>query len=86
MRGIKEEVGHMKISELVAILEKRKLPLIHEDADIREVVDAMIRYERNRLLYVVDSNEKLSGVISLRVLSRHVFLQAMSLKSTQDFS
>ena len=46
----------MKISELVAILEKRKLPLIHEDADIREVVDAMIRYECNRLLYVVDSN------------------------------
>jgi len=73
MRGIKEEVCRMKISELVAILEKRKIPMICEDADIKEVVDAMISYECNRLLYVVDSNEKLSGVISLKVLSRHVF-------------
>jgi len=73
MRGIKEEVEHMKISELAAILKKRKLPLINEDADIREVIDAMIRYECSRLLYVVDSDEKLSGVISLGVLSRHVF-------------
>ena len=73
MRGIKEEVERMKISELAAILKKRKLPLIHEDADIREVIDAMIRYECYRLLYVVDSNKKLTGVISLGVLSRHVF-------------
>ena len=73
MINIKEEVGRMTVTELLAILKKRKLPLIHEDADIKEVVDAMIRYECYRLLYVVDSNEKLTGVISLGVLSRHVF-------------
>ncbi|MDL1964613.1 MAG: CBS domain-containing protein [Deltaproteobacteria bacterium] len=73
MRNIKEEVGRMTVTELLAILKKRKLPLIHEDADIREVVDAMICHECNRLLYVVDDNEKLTGVISLKILSRHVF-------------
>ena len=73
MRNIKEEVGRMTVTELLAILKKRKLPLIHEDADIREVVDAMICHECNRLLYVVDDNEKLTGVISLKILYRHVF-------------
>ena len=73
MRNVKEEVGRMTVTELLAILKKRKLPLIHEDADIKEVVNAMIHHECNRLLYVVDSNEKLTGVISLRILSRHVF-------------
>jgi len=73
MRNVKEEVGCMTVTGLLAILKKRKLPLIHENSDIKKVIDAMICHECNRILYVVDKNKKLNGVISLKILSRHVF-------------
>ena len=73
MRGIEEIADSTRISEVVAPLKGRKLPLIHEKANIEEVIDAMIRFEHSRLLYVVDDDGKLTGTISLGRLIRHVF-------------
>ena len=73
MRGIGEIIDGAKVTEVVALLKERKLPLIHEKANIEEVVDAIIRFEHSRLLYVVDDDRKLAGTISLGLLARHVF-------------
>ncbi|MBW1791919.1 MAG: CBS domain-containing protein [Deltaproteobacteria bacterium] len=73
MRDIGEITDSTRISEVVAPLKGRKLPLIHEKANIEKVIDAMIRFEHSRLLYVVDDDEKLTGTISLGILIRHVF-------------
>ena len=73
MTGIGEIRDSAKVTEVVALLKERKLPLIHEKANIEDVVDAMIRFEHSRLLYVVDDDRKLVGTISLGLLARHVF-------------
>ena len=68
-----EKISSTRVTELVTLLKERRLPLIHEKANIEEVVDAMIRFEHSRLLYVVDDDGKLTGTISLGLLARHVF-------------
>jgi len=73
MRNFKEKIGDAKVSELVALLKERELPLIHENATIEQAVNAMGRFEHTRLLYVVDDVGKLVGTISLGMLVRHVF-------------
>ncbi len=73
MRNFKEKIGDAKISEVVALLKERELPLIHEKATIEEAVSAMSHFEHSRLLYVVNDEEKLVGTISLGLLVRHVF-------------
>ncbi|MEA3280474.1 MAG: CBS domain-containing protein, partial [Thermodesulfobacteriota bacterium] len=49
------------------------IPIIHEDASIKEVVDIMISFEPGHFLYVVDDEKKLVGRISLKALAKHVF-------------
>lgn len=73
MRNFKEKIGDAKVSELLALIKERELPLIHENATIKEAVNAMSRFEHSRLLYVVDDEGKLVGTISLGQLVRHVF-------------
>ena len=62
-----------KVADLIPLLEERELPLIHENADLKEVIRAMIRFDRNRLLYVVDDARRLTGTISMGTLVRQVF-------------
>ncbi|MBE9571836.1 MAG: CBS domain-containing protein [Proteobacteria bacterium] len=73
MTSIEGVLGNTRVTDLVALLKERRLPLIHEKANIEEVVEAMIRFEHSRLLYVVDDEGKLTGTISLGLLVRHVF-------------
>jgi CBS domain-containing protein len=73
MTGLSEEKSSRKVSEFAADLKDRDLPLIHEDTNIEEVIDAMIGFKHSRLLYVVDDHRKLIGTISLGILIRHVF-------------
>ena len=73
MRRIEKIKGSARVTEVVALLKERKLPLIQEKAKIEEVIDTMIRFQHSRLLYVVDDDKKLTGTISLGLLARHVF-------------
>ena len=73
MRRIEKIKGSARVTEVVALLKERKLPLIQEKANIEEVIDTMIRFQHSRLLYVVDDDKKLTGTISLGLLARHVF-------------
>ncbi len=71
--AIEKIIKSSKVSELVPLLKERRLPLIHEKATIKEVVDAMTSFEYSRLVYVVDDEGRLTGTISLGLLARHVF-------------
>jgi len=73
MRPIEKIKSSAKVTEVVALRKERKLPLIHEKANIEEVIDTMTRFQYSRLLYVVDDDKKLTGTISLGLLARHVF-------------
>lgn len=73
MRPIEKIKGSARVTEVVAFLKERKLPLIQDKANIEEVIDTMIRFQHSRLLYVVDDDKKLTGTISLGMLVRHVF-------------
>jgi CBS domain-containing protein len=71
--AIEKIIKSSKVSELVPLLKERRLPLIHEKATIKEVVDAMTSFEYSRLIYVVDDEGRLTGTIPLGLLARHVF-------------
>jgi CBS domain-containing protein len=73
MRNSKKEKHHVKLREVIATQKDRKLPLVRQESSIEEVIDAMVRYEHTRLLYVVDEDGKLLGTIALGPLVRHVF-------------
>jgi CBS domain-containing protein len=73
MTSIEEILANTRVTDLVAPLKERGLPLIHEKANIQEVLEAMIRFEHSRVLYVVDDDGTLTGIISLELLARHVF-------------
>ena len=73
MKHVENVTESTKVAELVALLKKRKVPIIHENASIKEVVDVVIGFEHRRLFYVVDDEKKLAGLISLGILARHVF-------------
>jgi CBS domain-containing protein len=62
----------MTVADLVARLEARPLPVISEQASADEVINAFADSIHTRLLYVLDAEGKLVGVISLGRLVRHV--------------
>ncbi len=70
---VEKVLNSTRVSAVVALIKKRSLPLIPENATIKEVVDAMTSIEHSRLIYVVDEEGRLSGTISLGLLTRHVF-------------
>lgn len=60
------------VADLVHKLEQRSLPVVKEEATIEEVVAAFAESVHTRLLYVVDDEGCLSGVIPLSRIARHV--------------
>lgn len=62
-----------KIKEMLPLLQQRPLPLIDEKGSIKEIIEAYAQCFHSRLLYVVDKEKKLMGIISLGNVLRHVF-------------
>ncbi|MBW1938231.1 MAG: CBS domain-containing protein [Deltaproteobacteria bacterium] len=73
MDNLPEGKKHIRISGLLSLLKTRKPPVVHKEVSIEEVIDAMIGFEHSRLVYVLDDEDRLAGVISLGDLVRHVF-------------
>jgi len=61
------------VAEVLENLPPRAVPLITEDAGIEEVVDAFSTAPHSRLIYVVDGEQRLLGIIALGDLARHLF-------------
>jgi CBS domain-containing protein len=67
------EKDPVKIADLIRGMAQRNVPIINEQADIDEIIQAFARSTHSRLLYVVDQKGKLKGFLSLGNLVRHVF-------------
>ncbi len=62
------------VAEFIEISHERKLDRVSADADIREIISTMADTEHARLLYVVNKEQKLLGVISTGHLARNLLM------------
>ena len=63
----------MKIMEVMQHLENRDLPCVSQNSDISEVIKVAVRFPHTRLVYVIDDQKKLLGVITIGALMRHLY-------------
>ncbi len=63
----------MKIQDILRRITERELPCVKEDSDIREVIKVAVRSPHTRLVYVVNDQDKLLGVITIGSLMRHLY-------------
>lgn len=54
-------------------IRERKFPCINENNDISEVIRVAVRFPHSRLVYVIDEQKKLLGVITIGSLMRYLF-------------
>ena len=62
------------------MVTKRAMATVAPDANLKEVVKAMVKGRRRRVVYVVDSEMKLQGCITLKNLKDIVFSHFLSKK------
>lgn len=63
----------MKIKEVMQHIDDRDLPCVAENSDIREVIRRAVDFPHTRLIYVIDDQKKLLGVITIGALMRHLY-------------
>ena len=54
-------------------IDDRDLPCVAENSDIREVIRRAVDFPHTRLIYVIDDQKKLLGVITIGALMRHLY-------------
>ena len=60
------------VAEIVETVGKRRLAEVDPGAGLAEIITAFAGAEHSRLVYVVDHDRHLSGIISLGILSKHL--------------
>jgi CBS domain-containing protein len=63
----------MQIKEIMQHIKDRGLPCVAADSDIREVIRVAVNFPHTRLVYVVDEQQKLLGVITIGSLIRYLY-------------
>ena len=63
----------MKINEVMQHIKDRDLPCVLGNNDLNDVVKEAIRFPHTRLVYVIDEQKKLLGVITIDSLMRHLY-------------
>ncbi len=63
----------MKIKEIMQHIKNRELPCVSENSDISEVIRVAVLFPHTRIVYVVDEQKKLLGVITIGSLIRHLY-------------
>lgn len=63
----------MKIKEVMQHIKDRELPCVSETSDLSDVVKVITCFPRTRLVYVIDDQKKLLGVITIDSLMRHLY-------------
>ncbi len=76
MKELSEQQLKTRVSTLLASCRGRPVPAVSERSTIDEVIQAMIRFEHSRVLYVVDDDGRLTGTISLGSLVRQAFARS----------
>jgi len=62
-----------KVVDFLKKSKPRHVPKVQEHAGVNELIEAFVQSDYSRILYVVDDQEKLKGIISLGNLVRHFF-------------
>ncbi len=76
MEELSEQQLKTRVSTFWASLRERPVPAVNERSTIEDVIQAMIRCEHSRVLYVVDDDGRLTGTISLGSLVRQAFARS----------
>lgn len=63
----------MKIKDIMQRIGDRDFPCVSEDGDINDVIRVVVRFPHARLVYVIDEQKKLLGVITIGALMRHLY-------------
>jgi len=63
----------MKIREILEHIGDRDFPYVSENSDINEVIRVAARFPHTGLVYVIDKQKKLLGVITVGALMRHLY-------------
>ncbi len=62
-----------KVGDFFKEAKPRHVPKVREQAGVSEIIDAFVQSDHSRIIYVVDDQERLKGIISLGNLVRHFF-------------
>jgi len=62
-----------KVADFLKESKPRNVPKVKEQAGVSELIEAFVQSDHSRILYVVDEQERLKGIISLGNLVRHFF-------------
>lgn len=62
-----------KIADFLKESKPRNVPKVKEQDGVSELIDAFVQSDHSRIVYVVDDQERLKGIISLGNLVRHFF-------------
>jgi len=60
------------IAEIIGVIGERRLATVSSKAGFPEIINAFSRAEHARLVYVMEENQHLIGVISLGNLAKHL--------------
>ena len=63
----------MKIKEVMQHIGQRDFPCVSENSDISEVIRVAVHFPHTRLVYVIDEQKILLGVITIGSLMRHLY-------------
>lgn len=63
----------MKIKEVMQHIGQRDFPCVSKNSDISEVINVVVRFPHARLVYVIDEQKILLGVITIGSLMRHLY-------------
>ena len=62
-----------KVADFLKESKPRNVPKVKEQAGVSELIEAFVQSDHSRIVYVVDDQERLKGIISLGNLVRHFF-------------
>ena len=62
-----------KVADFLKQSKPRNVPKVKEQAGVSELIEAFVQSDHSRIVYVVDDQERLKGIISLGNLVRHFF-------------
>jgi CBS-domain-containing membrane protein len=63
----------MKIKEVMQHIKDRELPCVSKTSDLSDVVKVATGFPHTRLVYVLDDQKKLLGVITIDALMHHLY-------------
>lgn len=65
--------GPGTIGHLIETIEARTIPVVSESSTVDNIIEAFAKSDHSRIAYVVDDDERLTGIITLGDIIKRVF-------------